>query len=84
MVRSFSAGEISRQPAVRDIPGPLSLPIYLETLSRSNWELEILFGFLGEGKTLILGEKTPRVEKRTNNNNNNNNNNSFIYPRQYL
>ena len=79
VVRSFSAGEISRQPAVRDIPGPLSLPIYLETLSRSNWSFEILFGFWGEGKTPILGDKTPRVETKTNNNNNSNNN-SFIYP----
>ena len=69
VARSFSAGEISRQPAVRDMPGPLSLPIYLETLSTSNWNLEILFGFWGEGKTLIVGEKSLRVEKKTNNNN---------------
>ena len=79
VVRSFSAGEISRQPAVRDMPGSLSLPIYFETVSRSNWKLKILFGFSGESKILIVREKTPRVEKRTSNNNN-----SFIYPWQYL
>ena len=43
VVRSFSAGEISRQPAVRDMPGSLSLPIYFETLSRSNWKFYLVF-----------------------------------------